>query len=106
MDKKIEKTKKLYDYQMDRLRNFHEIVDYHSNLVIVIKTEKALLAGYYSGELTDQGPMQEEGLILSLTNRKSYLLNTAKNNPNKDKKDKKVMKAMVFDKFYYIVGNA
>jgi hypothetical protein len=50
--------------------------------------------------------MLEEGLILSLTNKKEYLLNTPKNNPNKDKKDKKVMKAMVFDKFYYIVGNA
>jgi hypothetical protein len=74
--------------------------------VIIIRTDKALLAGYYSGVITDKVPMTEDGLILSLTNKKYYTLNTIKNNPKKDPKDKKVMRGMIYDKFFLIVGNA
>jgi hypothetical protein len=73
---------------------------------MIIRTEKALLASFYSGELTDKAVMTDEGLIISLTNETYYALNTAKNNPRKDPKDKRTMRGMVYDKFYYIIGNA
>lgn len=50
--------------------------------------------------------MNEEGLILSLTNRKSYRLNNFTNYPKKNKNDKKVMLGMIYDDFYLIFGNA
>jgi hypothetical protein len=50
--------------------------------------------------------MTEEGLIISFNNRKSYLLFNHKNYPNKDPRDKRLMRGMTYDKFYLIIGNA
>jgi hypothetical protein len=50
--------------------------------------------------------MVEEGLIMSLDNRKSYFLNTARHNPNKDPRDAKLIRGMIFDKYFLIFGNA
>ena len=50
--------------------------------------------------------MTEEALLISLTNFQSYTLNNLKNNPKKDKKDKKPILAMNYDNFYLIYGNS
>jgi hypothetical protein len=40
-----------------------------------------MIAGYYSGTLQEKGPMEEEGLLISLTNQLYFRLNNDKNNP-------------------------
>ena len=50
--------------------------------------------------------MNEEGLILSLTNRKYYCLNNLKNYPNKNKNDKRNILVMIYDDYYLIFGNS
>ena len=86
--------------------SFHERVDGKSNLVLVLQTENALMAGYYSGKYAEATFMTEEALIISLTNLKSYRLNNFANNPRKNKKDNKPVYGMVYDKFFLIFGNS
>ena len=50
--------------------------------------------------------MTEEALLMSLNNVEFYFLNTLKNNPNKDKNDKKTIRGMVYDDFFLIYGNS
>jgi len=50
--------------------------------------------------------MKEEGLILSLTNRKYYRLNNFTNYPKKNKNDKRTILGMIYDDYYLIFGNA
>ena len=50
--------------------------------------------------------MPEEGLIISLSNYKSYCLNNARNYPKKDKKEMKATYGMIYDKFFLIFGNS
>lgn len=50
--------------------------------------------------------MTQEGLILSLNNRKYYRLNNSINFPKKKQKDVKTVYGMVYDKYFLIVGNA
>ena len=85
---------------------FHERIDGKSNLVLVLQTENALMAGYYSGKYAEATFMTEEALIISLTNLKSYRLNNFANNPRKNKKDTKPVYGMVYDKFFLIFGNS
>ena len=85
---------------------FHERIDEKSNLVLVLQTENALMAGYYSGKYAEATFMTEEALIISLTNLKSYRLNNFANNPRKNKKDTKPVYGMVYDKFFLIFGNS
>lgn len=83
------------------------MVDNHSNLVVIVETQNhVLLAGYYSGLYTDKLNLDEEALVISLTNSKCFFLNNLKNNPKKDQKDKRSMHGMVYDKFYLIFGNS
>ena len=49
MKKSIEKTELIYDTRRDYRVPFHERVDGKKNLVIVLQTQNALMAGYYSG---------------------------------------------------------
>ena len=86
--------------------SFHERVDGKSNLVLVLQTENALMAGYYSGKYAEATFMTEEALIISLTKLKSYRLNNFANNPRKNKKDNKPVYGMVYDKFFLIFGNS
>ena len=85
---------------------FHERIDEKSNLVLVLQTENAVMAGYYSGKYAEATFMTEEALIISLTNLKSYRLNNFANNPRKNKKDTKPVYGMVYDKFFLIFGNS
>lgn len=51
MKQDIEKTNKLYEFKRDQKTNFHQYIDGHSNIVLIIETESALIACYYSGKL-------------------------------------------------------
>lgn len=50
--------------------------------------------------------MTDEGLLISLNNRKVYCLNNLANNPKKNKIDTKPIYGMVYDEFYLIFGNS
>lgn len=50
--------------------------------------------------------MTEEGLIISLDSRKCYKLNNFRNYPNKDPRDQRIIRGMVYDDYYIIFGNA
>lgn len=108
MKKSIEKTPLLYEFKRDKTRNFHELIDNKSNLIVILETEKALMAAYYSGELQEKTPMLDEAMLISITNRKYYTLK--KDQPNSNKKEskeaKRLMRGMTYDKFYLIFGNA
>ncbi len=65
-----------------------------------------LFAGYYSGKYVEKLIMDEEGLLVSLTNYKYYALNNRQNNPKKDIRDNKIMHGMIFDTFFLIFGNS
>lgn len=56
---KISKTDLLYTFSRDKKTNFHEFIDKHSNIVLVIETKDALIAAYYSGELSTTEVMEE-----------------------------------------------
>lgn len=103
----INKTKLLYEFKRDMSTNFHKMIDNHSNLVVIVETaNNALLAGYYSGTYAENMSLDEEALVISLTNSKSYYLNNLKNQPQKDKKDKRAIHGMVYDKYFFIIGNS
>ena len=72
---------------------------------MIVQTQNALFAAFYSGVLQDK-TMIEESLIISLDNKKEYRLNNFRNYPNKDPKDQRVIKGMIYDKYYIIFGNA
>jgi hypothetical protein len=73
---------------------------------VVVETEKALLAAYYSGELQETTPMVEEAMLISISNRKYYTLK--KDQPNSSKKEskepKRLMRGMTYDNFHLIFG--
>jgi hypothetical protein len=106
MKREIEKTKLLYEFKRDQKTNFHNFIDGHSNIVLVLETEKALIACFYSGVMQEERPMVDEALILSLDSRKTYFLNTIEHNPSKDLKDTRIMRGMIYDKYFLIFGNA
>jgi hypothetical protein len=106
MMREIEKTKLLYEYRRDQKINFHNFIDGHSNIVLVIETERALLACYYSGVVREDAPMTDESLLLSLDTRNTYFLNTPHHNPSKDPRDTRLIRGMVYDKYFLIFGNA
>jgi hypothetical protein len=56
--------------------------------------------------LQDKTAMTEEGLIISMNNFKFYTLNNLKNNPRKDPNDTRLIRGMVYDKYFLIIGNA
>jgi hypothetical protein len=55
----IEKTKLLYEYKRDQKINFHNFIDGHSSIVLIVETEKAILGCYYSGVVREDAPMTE-----------------------------------------------
>lgn len=52
-----------------------------------------LIAGFYAGALTKNGEMKEDSLLMSVTNRRMF-------------RKKPGARGLVYDKFYYILGNA
>ena len=105
---KLSATALLYTFSRDKKTNFHELIDNHSNLVIVIETEHALVAAYYSGVLEASGVMDQEALILSLDKRRVIRLNNARNYPNvpRDPREARVIRSLTYDPYYLIFGNA
>lgn len=79
---KLSVTSLLYTFSRDKKTNFHELIDNHSHLVIVIETECALVAAYYSGVLESTAAMDQEALILSLDRQRVIRLNNARNFPS------------------------
>jgi hypothetical protein len=59
----------------------------------------AFLAGYYSGVYACQS-MMEPGILISISNNESYYLNIA------DNTSKTNYRAMVYDPYFLIFGNA
>lgn len=52
------------------------MIDNHSNLVIIVETaNKVLIAGFYSGTYGPKIRMDEEALLISLTNSQYFVLN-------------------------------
>jgi hypothetical protein len=65
-----------------------------------VKTvDEKYLAGYYTGEYANQ-VMMEPGLLISITNNDSYQLNVP------EKNSKASYRAMVYDPYFIIFGNA
>ena len=60
-------------------------------VVIIVETECALFAAYYSGEVHEKGAMEEQAIIVSINNLKSYYLKDSK-------KEKKKIKGMTYDR--------
>lgn len=89
MKRSIERTKLLYEYKKDKKTNFHDMVDGHSHIVLVIETGKALLAAYYAGEIKEKGALEEDALIISMSNLKYYL---------KKADAKKKLRGMTYDR--------
>lgn len=105
---KLSATNLLYTFSRDKKTNFHELIDNHSHLVIVIETERALVAAYYSGVLESTAIMDQEALILSLDRQRVIRLNNARNFPNqpRDPRETRVIRSVTYDPYYLIFGNA
>lgn len=105
---RLSSTTLLYTFSRDRKTNFHELIDNHAHLVIVIETERALIAAYYSGVLESAAVMDQEALILSLDRQRVVKLNSPRNFPNqpRDPRETRVLRSMTYDPYYLIFGNA
>lgn len=89
----------VYKLDLKNPTNFHQYVDGLSNLICVVRTKDAYLAGYYSGPYADT-VMKEAGMLISITNNEAYLLKKP------DGKSKSIPRSMVYDPFFIIFGNA
>ena len=68
----------------------------------MIQTSKAILAAFYPGSLVEKTVMDEGGLIVSVTNDKSYkLFDKAVAVANN-----KSYRGMVYDQYFIIFGNS
>jgi hypothetical protein len=96
------KSRLVYKLDLKNKANFHEYIDKVSNILCVAKTLKGTyIAGYYSGEYADT-IMIEPGLLISVTNNESYVLNV----PDHNSKSSTVYRGMVYDPYFLIFGNA
>lgn len=94
----ILRTKLLYKLDKYNIVNFHTYIDYRTRIVMVVKTNNAMVAGYYPGFLSDTEVMDEDGIIIQINKDASYELDRS----NREKKPKTV----VYDSYYMIFGNA
>jgi hypothetical protein len=68
-------------------------------LALVVKTKKAIVAGFYPGELKDKEMLTKGGLLVSVTNDQSYTLFEKKAGMTN-------IRGMTYDQFFVIYGNA
>lgn len=98
----IIRTRLLYKFDTKNKTNFHEYIDNQYNLLLIAKTvDDAYIVGYYSGKYCES-IMTDPGLLISLHNNEVFQLNTPESNPGKQT----TYKAMQYDKYYAIFGNA
>lgn len=84
-------------YHLDPLNriNFHKYIDGKPQIVLLIKLQNGYVLGAWSEGPFLPGTMsQKDGLIFSLTNRKSFYLKKAST------------KAISYDDFFLIFGNS
>ncbi len=74
MGSKIQKAKLLYNFDPLNPTGFHKYLDNKEHLLCVVKTEKAIFAGYYPGNFISGTALDEGGLLISVTNNESYKL--------------------------------
>jgi hypothetical protein len=91
----------LHKYDPRNKANFHAYLDNIKNLCVVVKTQCALIAGFYPGLYSDSETMNKGGLLVSVSNNQSYTLFSKKVGDNKTPQ-----RGMVYDSFYIIYGNA
>lgn len=99
--KPIISSRLLYKHDPLNATNIHKYIDEKPGLLCVARTKNAVVAGFYPGALRDRAILNEGGLIISVTNNKSYRL-MEKANEN----DTKVYKGMVYDPYFVIFGNS
>lgn len=93
--RKIKKTKLLYVYDLFNISSFHNYFDHKQCILLVVQSQQnVFLAGYYHGEFVPKQAATEDGLLMSLSKRKTYNLVKPKE------------KAIVYDDYYIIFGNA
>jgi len=68
----------------------------------VLKTKNAIIAGFYPEALKDKEILDKGGLLVSVTNDKSYRTKR----PEEIKKGRLTFRAMIYDTFFVIYGNA
>ena len=71
-------------------------------LALVIKTQNAIIAGFYPETLKDKEILNKGGLLVSVTNDNSYNIHTKKPGDN----NKTIFRGMIYDTFFVIYGNA
>lgn len=94
--KPIAYSKLLYKFDPLNSTNVHNYIDSKQNLLCVIKTSRVILAAFYPGALVKNNQhLVEGGLLISVTNNKSYTLFNRRNN-----------KGMSYDDYNVIFGNS
>ena len=89
-------TRLLYHYDSLNLNNFHDYIDEHPHLVVVIKLTNGMILCGYSTEPFIKGQINYgSGFIASLTNECLYFMDDRKNN-----------KLTTYDPFFIIFGNS
>jgi hypothetical protein len=72
----------LYGFNPLNKANFHESFDDHENIVIIVKTKQGCIFGGWSeGPFTQsdfEKTKKKNGLLFSVSNKKSYKLNSNK----------------------------
>lgn len=92
---KIAKTRLLYKYDPLNKTNWHRYIDNRDNLVLVVKLANGnAVAAWSEGPFYPRMTSDKDGLIISLTNRRAF-------EPLKAN-----IKAITYDEFYLIFGNA
>ena len=71
----IKKTVLIYSFDPLNKINFHKYIDDHECLLVIVKMKNgALLAGFTEGPFVPKKVSDRDGLIMSLTKKKSYTL--------------------------------
>ena len=96
----INNTRLLYRYDHRNKTNFHEYIDGIEGIALIIKSKKGFLFGaYYSGKMEPEKILNEFGLLISISNDASYPMVEPDRNA-------RVIRAIIYDPFYAIFGNA
>jgi hypothetical protein len=90
----IVKTRILFKYDKKSNTNFHHYVDGYKNVVLIVRTASGMfVAGYSESSFNSKESASKGGMLLSLSNQKSYELLPK-------------MRALTYDDYYLIFGNS
>lgn len=94
MNRTIMKTKLVYKFDPFNKVNFHNYIDNCGNLAIIVRTTTGYyLAGFTESAFYPKVNASDAGLLLSLTNCKTFRCQEGK-------------KAITYDEYYIIFGNS